>query len=143
HQFSIHLHSAVQQANNGTDYEADLSTIKLKLNQTNDAISIEAIYPQFQLMKDGPIVYQCTASVLGKYIVEQFEAHIIEKLVLTNSGSVKIDKASISKYCHNILYHDPWGNLGNKYKEEDKQRRINKIADEIEEFVQQESHLDI
>ncbi len=143
HQFSIHLHSTVQQANDGDYYEADISTVKLMLNQANHFIAIEAIYPQFQLIKDGPIVYQCIANVLGKYIVEQFEADIIERLVALNSGSIKIDKLSISRYCHNILYHDPWGNLGNKYKEEDKLRRSNKIANEIEEFVQQESYLDI
>jgi len=143
HQISVHLHSPVQYFELNHEFIAELSTIKVSLDQGSQNIVITPIYPQYQMIKDDPVIYQETASVLGLYIVEQYEKEVIETLVGTRNTSDKFNVPHIARYCYNILYHDTWGNLGNVYRDEDKQRRSKKVAMELEEYISEQTTIDL
>lgn len=107
-------------------------------------IRCEAMLPAFQLQTHGPAVYKAVSQVLGEYVVGVLEpgilAAIIRRKYRHNSSA---EPAIIEKYCHEMLHGKEWDGLGAKFLDADRQRRKNKVADEIERYLHNYTQLNM
>jgi|GEM_PF-654500 len=117
--------------------------IRIEKEVENNRVNIVPKLPDFKLVQHGPIVYETIAYVLGQYIVEVWEADIIAELLNRRCKLSNMDTGRIAKYCHNLLNNDPWEPLGKKFSDEDRARRRNKIVDELIDYFEQHSELQL
>ena len=118
--------------------------IQLEVDMVSKKLTFVAQMPQFQLLLLGPMLYQLVSKLLGRFIVEHLEEHLIQLLLRQRCEKINIKPATVEQYAYNILNNDPWEPLGKKFSDEDRQRRANKIADELNQHLEinSELHLD-
>lgn len=115
--------------------------IELEVDMASKTLTFEPQMPMFQLLLHGPMLYQLVSKLLGRYIVEHCEESIIFSLIQKRCEKNNIKPASVAQYCFNILNNDPWEPLGKKFTEEDRQRRSNKISEELNLHLETNSEL--
>lgn len=107
-------------------------------------IVCEGQLPGFQLKSDGPAVYKSAAGAIAEFVISELEPEmlstIIRKRYKTNPS---MDAAIIEKYCHELLHGKEWESLGSRFHEADRARRKNKISEELEKYLQEETELNL
>ncbi|MGO4372457.1 putative sporulation protein YtxC [Paenibacillus sp. MCAF20] len=107
-------------------------------------IRCDAVLPAFQLQSHGPSVYRATSSVLAEYVVNELESGILASIIRKKyRNNPNAEPAVIEKYCHEMLHGKEWDGLGTKFLDADRQRRKNKVAEEIESYLQTHTHLNL
>lgn len=117
--------------------------IRIEKEASENRVNIVPKLPDFRLVQHGPIVYETIAYVLGQYIVDECEADIIAELLHRRCKFTNMDTEKIAKYCHNLLNNDPWEPLGKKFSDEDRARRRNKIVEELIDYLEAHSELQL
>lgn len=108
------------------------------------AVRCIAQLPHFQLKTDGSFLYKSAASGIAEYVVSQLEPSLISGIIQKKyRGNSSADAVVIEKYCHDLLHGKEWESLGSRFQEADRIRRKGKIAEEIEQFLEVETELNI
>lgn len=135
-QANAELHKAVQAKDAASSVEFNIEEplrIKCKAN-----------LPQFQLKKDGPVVYKSAAEVISEFIIKELEPELLSSIIQKKyKSNPSLDAAIIEKYCFELLHGKEWESLGSRFHEADRIRRKNKVADELEKFLHDETELNI
>lgn len=111
---------------------------------SSQEIQCQAVLPLFQLPLHGPAVYKSTSKIIAEFIVSEMEpemlASIIRRKFRKNNST---DATVIEKYCHDLLHGKEWDGLGSKFLDADRQRRKGKVANEIEQYLQENTDLNV
>lgn len=107
-------------------------------------VRCQAILPHFQLKVHAQAVYHAAALAVAEFVVSEMEpdmlAAIIRKKYRNNNSG---DAAAIEKYCHDLLHGKEWDGLGTRFLDADRLRRKNKVAAEVELFLQENTELNV
>lgn len=107
-------------------------------------IRCKAILPHFRLVKDAADVYKSAASALAEFVIGELESELLSAIIRKKyRNNSAMDMAVIEKYCYELLHGKEWDSLGSRFHEADRARRKNKIADELERFLQEQTELNI
>ncbi|QHT60063.1 sporulation protein [Paenibacillus lycopersici] len=159
--FTVSLHSASQEAIDRlhrylSEEFADLHSAGAgckaaftRPDYDSMAIQCRAELPVFQLEQDGPVVYRRSALAFARYILNELEPMLLKAIIRKQfhyEDAAEIE--ALSRYCHNILYGTTgygttvYGTSVVAAQEEenaadraDLERRLGKVADELEQFV--------
>ncbi|MFD0590787.1 putative sporulation protein YtxC [Paenibacillus sp. GCM10027627] len=135
-QACVDLHIAAQKDGEAADIEYRLAEPLV--------IQCKANLPKFQLLTDGPAVYRSAAKAIAEYVVSDLEGEllsaIIRKKYRNHSG---MDASIIEKYCHELLHGKEWEALGSKFHEADRARRKNKVSEEVERYLAEQTELNV
>lgn len=103
-----------------------------------------AILPAFQLQLHGELVYRSASKAIAEFIIQKLERVMLSAIVSRkHRGNPSMDTAAIERYCHDLLQGKDWEGLGSKFHEADRVRRRNKIADDLERYLQEETALQL
>lgn len=156
--FTVSLPASLQKsANKLTDLLKEQTLVDLHIGSTTDQpevieflqiseleVRCQAILPHFQLKTHGQTVYHAAALAVAEFVVSELEpgmlAAIIRKKYRNNHAA---DAAAIEKYCHDLLHGKEWDGLGTKFLDADRLRRKNKVAVEVELFLQENTQLNV
>ncbi|WP_219835939.1 putative sporulation protein YtxC [Paenibacillus sp. R14(2021)] len=107
--------------------------------------------PQFQLHADGPEVYRRTALAFAQFIMTELEPMLLRAIIRKQFHFEEVNEIeTLEQYCYTILYGTA-GAAAQDYDSNaaellltDKQRRLGKVADELESFLANHTriHLD-
>jgi len=117
--------------------------LEIQHHSARNSIIVSPVFPQFQLVKHGRALYEAASLAIGQLIVEHCEAEIIMELLNRRCRHTKLQPEKIALYCHNILNNDPWEPLGKKFSDQDRARRRNKIVEELIQYFESNSELDV
>lgn len=107
-------------------------------------IRCEASQASFQLKKDGPVVYKSAASAIAEYVIGDLEPELLSSIIRKKyKNNPTMDAAIIEKYCHELLHGKEWESLGSRFHEADRTRRKNKVSDELEKHLHEDTMLNI
>ncbi|MBH5319259.1 putative sporulation protein YtxC [Paenibacillus sp. GSMTC-2017] len=107
-------------------------------------IRCEAQLPQFRLNTDGPLLYRSAASAIAEYVISELESKMLSVIIKKKyRNNPSMDVSVIERYCYELLNGKEWDGLGNKFHEGDRNRRKNKISDELEKYLAEETELNI
>ncbi|NIK78533.1 putative sporulation protein YtxC [Paenibacillus castaneae] len=107
-------------------------------------IGCQAILPFFQLKLHGPAVYKAASRAIAEFVVGELEPDMLASIIRRKySHNVSTDTAAIEKYCHDMLHGKEWDGLGSKFLDADRLRRKNKVAAEVEQYLQTHTQLNL
>ncbi|MEK3884168.1 putative sporulation protein YtxC [Paenibacillus sp. PL2-23] len=107
-------------------------------------IRCEASAAAFQLKADGPAVYKAAAHVIADYVISELEPQLLSAIIRKKyKNNPSMDAAIIEKYCYELLHGKEWESLGSRFHEADRTRRRNKVADELEKHLLEDTVLNI
>lgn len=130
------LHKAVQASEKASSVEFHI--------EEPQRIKCKANLPHFQLKMDGPVVYKAAADVIAEFVVNELEPELLSSIIRKKyKNNPSLDAAIIEKYCFELLHGKEWESLGSRFQDADRTRRKNKIADELEKFLQEETVLNL
>lgn len=101
--------------------------------------------PDFQLIEHGPPLYRSTATALAEYIVSELEQQLLTSIIRKQYRIEREEElATIVRFCLEMLgsiqsdpgERDPFG-------EADRKRRKQKVTDELELFLQDNTELNL
>lgn len=108
------------------------------------AINCLAILPAFQLQLHGELVYRSASKAIAEFIIQKLEPVMLSAIVSRKyRGNPSMETAVIERYCHDLLQGKDWEGLGSKFQEADRLRRRNKISDDLERYLQEETELQL
>lgn len=139
----LHNQDRLNQQQLSKNLNTSLCPISLEKVAEECKVKFVPLLPHFQLVQHGPILFTTVAQVIAQYIVEEWESRVIAELLNRRCKHTNLDTKRIEKYCHNLLNNDPWEPLGKKFSDEDRLRRRNKIVDELVEFLEEQSELQL
>ena len=130
----LHIH-------NKTKLKADLVSLEVTVDKR---IKCRANLPAFQLMQHGDLVYKGASEAIAQFVVSELE-HIMLSSIIQRKYShySRIDKEAIHKYSSGMLAGQDWDGLGAKFHEADQARRIRKVAEEVANYLQIETDLNL
>ncbi|MCR2807937.1 putative sporulation protein YtxC [Paenibacillus soyae] len=107
-------------------------------------IRCEASPADFQLKRDGSAVYKATADAIAEFVIGELEPELLSFIIKKKyKNNPSMDAAIIEKYCHELLHGKEWESLGSRFHEADRTRRKNKVSDELEKHLQENTILNI
>ncbi|MBO7745242.1 putative sporulation protein YtxC [Paenibacillus sp. MWE-103] len=116
-------------------------------SHTNMEIACIADLPRFRLQDDGPAIYRTAAVAFARYIMNELEPMLLRAIIrkqyrYEEAGEIE----SLSRYCHNILYGSGTASPQEEdnaadMRHSDLERRLGKIADELEQFLSSNTRL--
>lgn len=107
-------------------------------------IRCEGIAPAFQLQSDGPAIYKSAATAIAEFVISELEPQLLSAMIRKRyRNNPSMDAAVIEKYCHELLHGKEWESLGSRFHEVDRTRRKNKITDELEHYLQEQTELNL
>ncbi|QAY68259.1 putative sporulation protein YtxC [Paenibacillus protaetiae] len=102
-----------------------------------------AVLPQFRLADHSAALYRSASQALAEYVVHYMESDLLTNTIRRKYRNHESDMAVIIPYCHQLLYGSDADGLGVKFQEADKRRRKNKVAEEIEPYLQEYTDLNL
>lgn len=99
--------------------------------------------PDFRLVEHGPTLYRSTAFALAEYIVSELEQRLLSTIIRKQYRIERQEElATIVRFCSEMLGSvkaDP--NERDAFGEADRRRRKQKVADELESYLQENTEL--
>jgi putative sporulation protein YtxC len=101
--------------------------------------------PDFRLVEHGPPLYRSTAAALAEYIVQELEEQLLTSII---RKQYKIEReeelATIVRFCLEMLGSiQPSPAERDPFSEADRKRRKQKVADELDMFLQENTELNL
>lgn len=158
--FTVSLHSASREAIDSlhrylSEEFVDLHSAGtecafafLRPDYENMEMKCMANMPRFKLETDGPPIYRKSAQAFARYIMNELEPMLLRAIIRKQfryEDSAEIE--ALSRYCHSILYgngddgQQEAGASAAEMLHTDLERRLGRIADELEQFIQSNTRL--
>jgi len=99
--------------------------------------------PEFRLTQHGPPLYKSTANALAEYIVAELEQPLLSSIIRKQYGIERQDEVdTIVRFCSEMLGSVPT-DLPERdaFSEADRRRRKQKVADELEAYLQDNTQI--
>ncbi|OMF32161.1 hypothetical protein BK133_15045 [Paenibacillus sp. FSL H8-0548] len=126
------------------DSNAAQSAIVEFIQISEHDIRCQARFPQFQLKVHGPAVYKAASLAIAEFVVSELEPAMLASIIRRKyRNHMPSEAAAIERYCHDLLHGKEWDGLGAKFHEADRLRRKNKVASEVELFLQEHTQINI
>jgi putative sporulation protein YtxC len=114
------------------------------LQVSGEDIRCQALLPHFQLKAHGSAVYKAAAAAIAEFVVSELEPGMLSFIIRRKyRNNHSADAAAIERYCHDLLHGKEWDGLGTKFLDADRLRRKSKVAAEIEQFLQENTQLNV
>ncbi|MFC4775635.1 putative sporulation protein YtxC [Paenibacillus sp. GCM10023252] len=111
---------------------------------SEQSIVCSALMPEFKLTQHGPDVYRKAAIALSEYVIRERETGMLASIIRRKYRYKDTsDTKMIERYCHDLLHGSDWDGFELRYLDADRQRRRAKVADELEAYLDQHTHLNI
>lgn len=111
---------------------------------TEQDIRCQAILPHFQLKVHGPTLYKAASQAIAEYVVSDLETGMLASIIRKKyRNNITTDTAAIERYCHDLLHGKEWDGLGTKFLDADRLRRKNKIAVEVDKYLQEHTQFNL
>ena len=157
--FTVSLHSASHEAIDRLHRYLSEEFVDLHSGDLPDAagfarpayesmqITCVANMPRFQLQTDGPPLYRKSALAFARYILSELEPMLLKAIIRKQFHYEETSEIeALSRYCHNILYGSAVAapqeeDNAAEMRHSDMERRLGKVADEIEQFLSSNTRL--
>ncbi|RAP75420.1 putative sporulation protein YtxC [Paenibacillus montanisoli] len=103
----------------------------------------------FSLAADGPVIYRKAAKAFASYIMSELEPMLLKAIIRKQFRYEESKEIEVlERYCHNILYGTSVPALqvddtDTAMMHTDRERRMGKVADEIEQFLGSHTRLNL
>lgn len=112
--------------------------------KSRESIGCKGILPQFKLQEHGPAIYEAAAGIIAEFVIKELEPLLLSRIIRKKySSNPTIESSVIEKYCHDLLFGSEWDGLGKRFHDADRARRKNKIADELHQYLQMDTELNL
>lgn len=108
----------------------------------NGGVRCTGVLPGFRLTDHAQHLYERASRAIAEYVVAELESDIMTGLIRRKlRNHAEADASVIRQYCVDLLYGSDLDGLGAKFRDADKNRRKAKIAEELEQYLQEQSVL--
>ncbi|MCU6709862.1 putative sporulation protein YtxC [Paenibacillus sp. J5C_2022] len=112
--------------------------------KSRESIGCSGILPQFRLQEHGPAIFEAAAGIIAEFVISELEPLLLSSIIRKKySSNPTIESSVIEKYCHDLLFGSEWDGLGKRFHDADRARRKSKIADELHQYLQMDTGLNL
>ena len=118
-------------------------TVEFRIGTDNQLICAARL-PEFQLLKHGKSVFRTSSAAIAKLVIDELEMSLIRSIIERKCrNDAHADTLVIERYCHELLHGKEWDGLGAKFHDADRNRRISKVAAELEQYLSEQGNLNL